>query len=771
MIKILCLSIYILPSDLFIGKYKLVCRVRGTEDWTESNEFYVIFNPYGKINRFDGYRDFKNQIYDDDVFNPNATLSDNQLSAFVESEDIITYQGSNGKLAPIENNNFSKHYSAAVFNYIINQVSGLQRGKNDNAGYIARKISHLARQVIYGAWADDGKCPSNNLNCKSKHSWEWQDSKEILAYYDYPVNKMAYTGQCYTFALFTTSLFRSLGIPARPIGNTNDGVDENGPGGIGTPRDNKVYKNCGNDKLWETFHEWTEVWLPYEYKKFLIGSWYGWCAIDGTRDRGPHDVLTADQIKDATGPAPIKRIVDNISVSDDEWYDEHYFNSHVNVPVFEEVEDKQGNTYWKQVKDRASHAMFAYNPDMAGGHEDRWGAYISNQLVPKTKSLEIKNDEYLFVNFSKENYPYGDTIIVEYKINNKTGLEIEYYYKMYVSDISNSSGGGISDGTLVWEEKGFITTDANDSILKVVKIPNIRYKHSGNYMVNMVVVDQNSDQTAFEQDYCTVKGLPITVNCQDHLLVGDTLDYEITILNPLNVDLSNVQLRISYPSEFSSNDLDQVIYPVINANDSVTHHLSFITSKSGKYGIYATVISDSVGISNQEITVEVNDTIKLRSSIDSVKQGLIGDDFSFELNIENSGVQNADSIVWQLLLPDLFSESDGKISDTITLEGNSVFNKSITLHPVNFGLDRIKFFTIFKNDTIYTEEYVNVASFKHNIYIESSDEYVMASSPQTVTLKLINDGSSEDEVRLLVISSSDSIITTLQRRDRIFLPI
>lgn len=139
------------------------------------------------------------------------------------------------------------------------EKSRLDHSGRANAVKVARAIGALANShddngLLVGNWSgsyESGTAP-----------WQWTGSANILEQYLRSSGHPVKFGQCWVFAGVTTTIARTLGIPARTITNfvsahdTDDSLtvdkffDANG----------EMISDVNSDSIWN-FHVWTDIWM------------------------------------------------------------------------------------------------------------------------------------------------------------------------------------------------------------------------------------------------------------------------------------------------------------------------------------------------------------------------------------------------------------------------------------------------------------------------------------------------------------------------------
>ena len=220
------------------------------------------------------------------------------------------------------------------------EKSRLDHSGRANAVKVARAIGALANShddngLLVGNWSgsyESGTAP-----------WQWTGSANILEQYLRSSGHPVKFGQCWVFAGVTTTIARTLGIPARTITNfvsahdTDDSLtvdkffDANG----------ETISDVNSDSIWN-FHVWTDIWMS---RPDLPPGYGGWQVIDAT----PQE--TSDGLY-RTGPASLE------SVRRGEIgfvYDSAFVFSEVNADVVHWQLDEKSNLGWKKIKTNKYH--------------------------------------------------------------------------------------------------------------------------------------------------------------------------------------------------------------------------------------------------------------------------------------------------------------------------------------------------------------------------------------------------------------------------------
>jgi len=715
-----------IPKDSWIGKYKLRCKKNTENIWKETSFFYIIFNPFEGSELPD-----RTQYYDDDVFSPNILLTQTASNAYVKSNDIC-YLTTNDGVNWSQNNISSKHYSEVVFNNVLKKYEG----KYD-AITVAKMVSVNTRKnvpdpeidpvgILYGRWEWPYLCivePGIPLFCGAHAPSNWPDIKEIFKYYQ--KNKGSYFGQCYTFASLATSQLRSLGIPSRPICNSGDGVDNNS--------DNKVRHGDGGDKRWN-FHEWTELWLPHKFE----GNYFGWCAIDPTKE-GSHR-----ESSNYCGPAPVERIINNNHLSNDQWYDEDYFYSHISLPYYEFI-----NNGWVKFLNNCSTGLKVFNPEFPNSLEDRTVNYLES-----TKEI-INTDDSVSVHFSKKNYLVGDTLKGEISINSPDKVNQTYYIKLNVHSVEGFTGGASNVEYLINLDTSLIV---NEIATIPFKIPYEKYQYFGDYQVDLVVVNITNDSKYLLSDICTVLGIGINLNYDNEILDQQLFNVGVELENQTEIIFEDLELRIITPDEFDLQSPDSIILiPSLNGNSTWVQQLNFLSNGNGKYPIIIEISSPNFGVITKKIEILIKGAPRLNFNFDKNNKGKIGEIFFTEFYITNDGYLQAENVDVTFNVPDLFANT-GQINwYNLNIAPFDTLFYNLSLNPTNFGYGTISAEIMHDQTVELIGKNIQISSFYSDLIINYDTLKVNNLVPSYVNLHIFNQGTFNDKVKFLQLVS-DTII-------------
>ncbi|XP_078680703.1 protein-glutamine gamma-glutamyltransferase K-like [Branchiostoma floridae x Branchiostoma belcheri] len=250
------------PPNAIVGKYSIVVEtiLDGHKYRTEKDPYshiYMLFNPWCK---------------DDSVY-----LNDEeQLQEYIMNESGIIYVGNKRQVMerPWNFGQFEMPVLDASLE-LLDKAKFPHRARWDPVR-IVRVVSKMVNSqdedgVLVGNWSgeyEDGIRPS-----------AWNGSVEILQQY-YDKKEPVCFGQCWVFSGVTTSVLRSLGIPARSVTNFASAHDTDGNLVVDIHYDEEFtpidYLNT--DSTWN-FHVWNEAWMT---RPDLPAGYGGWQAFDAT---------------------------------------------------------------------------------------------------------------------------------------------------------------------------------------------------------------------------------------------------------------------------------------------------------------------------------------------------------------------------------------------------------------------------------------------------------------------------------------------------------
>ncbi|KAJ3083795.1 hypothetical protein HK102_000906 [Quaeritorhiza haematococci] len=286
-----------IPANASVGTYELAIG-------SDKAVCIVLFNPWSK---------------DDTVY-----LADEaQLNEYILKDTGMIWVGS-------PKSNSGRPWNFAQFNtksllVSIELLEQLPYEDRDDPVKVSRFLSAIVNSsddggVLTGNWSgnyEGGESPT-----------AWTGSAEILAKF-FETKRPVKFGQCWVFSGVMTSVFRSLGIPARSVTNFSSAHDSTKPYNRAVDKYFDANGNLNNEKtedsIWN-FHVWNEVWmtrpdLAAESEKYKL-DFGGWQAVDATPQEESHGIYQM-------GPASLTAVKNGIDLP----YDTDFVIGEVNADV------------------------------------------------------------------------------------------------------------------------------------------------------------------------------------------------------------------------------------------------------------------------------------------------------------------------------------------------------------------------------------------------------------------------------------------------------
>jgi len=257
-----------IPANALVGLWRVNIETTTmtpgarVDNFQFKDDMYILFNPY---------------IRDDPVYLDSEDLR----REYVTNETGKVYVGTHNR--PKGRRWVYGQFSdvALPVAQLLLEQSGLNPTERGNPVKVVRAISAIINAnegfgLLEGRWEgnfEDGVCP-----------WAWTGSNRIFEHYLRNGSKPVKYGQCWVFAAVATSLFRALGIPARPVTNFISARDTNHTLSVDKYFDIFGEEMKGGpdgdnqDAIWN-FHSWTETWMS---RHDLPHGFGGWQATDPT---------------------------------------------------------------------------------------------------------------------------------------------------------------------------------------------------------------------------------------------------------------------------------------------------------------------------------------------------------------------------------------------------------------------------------------------------------------------------------------------------------
>ncbi|KAK3599211.1 hypothetical protein CHS0354_012819 [Potamilus streckersoni] len=424
--------------------------------------------------------------------------------------------------------------------------------------------------VLIGNWSgdySDGVSPSN-----------WVGSTKILRQYKQTGKPVKY-GQCWVFSGVTTTVCRALGIPCRSVTNFDSAHDADQSVTIDVHYKIENGMRVRNDKLnsdsvWN-FHVWNEAWMQ---RPDLKDGYDGWQVIDATPQETSSGVYTC-------GPCPLNAIKNgecNIG------YDSGFVFAEVNADRVHWVEEELGifkvfkvetgsignkistklpehelagmDTFERRRKEREDITHLYKYPE--GTSEERRAVLNANRTAVRPKEVY---DKYL-TEGSKD---------VDFEVKLEDGIlvgnEFHVLLKCTNKKDKDRTVQGVYIRLVAVKYTGELLTTIKDIRLKDVTLKggqghtyDVSVKPE-EYLDKLVeqaqmVIDAVADVKETDQIFCKtsifrLRRPDIVVKDITNAVVGEAVEVEISVTNPLPRPLTGCVLSIESPALKNVDDL------------------------------------------------------------------------------------------------------------------------------------------------------------------------------------------------------------------------
>uniref|UniRef100_A0A6G1S623 Hemocyte protein-glutamine gamma-glutamyltransferase n=1 Tax=Aceria tosichella TaxID=561515 RepID=A0A6G1S623_9ACAR len=251
-----------LPATLPIGLWRLQISTKLSEakvlqTFNIRDGFYIITNAWS----------VNDQVYmEDEGLRQEYVL--NEMGKIFEG----TYYNPRGRIW------FYGQFDKSVLPTVIYLLERTQLSISDRANVvkIARAVSAIVNSndeggLLVGDWSGkyhEGISP-----------WAWSESPAVFRKYVQSGYRPVKFGQCWVFAGLTTTVLRTLGIPARTISNFMSAHDTDASLTVDKFfSDGNEVTGVNGDSIWN-FHCWSDAWMT---RDDLPPGYGGWQAVDAT---------------------------------------------------------------------------------------------------------------------------------------------------------------------------------------------------------------------------------------------------------------------------------------------------------------------------------------------------------------------------------------------------------------------------------------------------------------------------------------------------------
>ncbi|CAL1532743.1 unnamed protein product [Lymnaea stagnalis] len=565
------------PPTCLVGKWTLKLDVVKKENtsvniyrYQHKDAIYILFNPWCK---------------DDDVYLDNERL----LGEYVLNEKGGIYSGSDRSIS-FKPWNFGQFESCvldcAMYLLDICELNWSVRG---NPVLVVRKLSALVNSsddngVLAGNWS------SNYAGGRSPLSWT--GSSAILEKYWKTKSPVKY-GQCWVFSGLSTTLCRTLGIPARCVTNFESAHDSDGSVSVDYFKVMNTWKaDC--DSVWN-FHVWNEAWLS---RPDLPAGYGGWQAFDAT----PQE--TSDGVY-CCGPASVRAIREGrIELP----YDGPFIFAEVNADKVYWSQDNVGklqcvdlncNAIGKHISTKAVDSN--EREDLSDHYKPKEGSQAERVVVRNAYSSGSKreisnlykatsNDIEFKVNQDQEHTFVGDNFVLSLTMKNngdkdrtvsgQVDVHSMYYTGVVADEVKRSPF-----NNLVIKPK--------QEVSQVITVTQEEYfkklKDFCMLDVSVWALVQETNQHFIKKGDYRLRKPHLQIQSPKEAKVGEEIKVEVSFINPLNTSLTNCFIIVdglAHSLKFRQSN--------VNPNSTFTNTVPISPTKEGKTEIILNFNSDEL---------------------------------------------------------------------------------------------------------------------------------------------------------------------------------
>ncbi|CAL1540114.1 unnamed protein product, partial [Lymnaea stagnalis] len=420
------------------------------------------------------------------------------------------------------------------------EAAGLNWAVRGNPIPVVRRISALVNSsddggVLTGNWSGDytgGRSPLS-----------WTGSAAILEEF-WKTKRPVKFGQCWVFSGLTTTICRTLGIPARSVTNFASAHDTDGSITIDVHFNSEGESEdaLNYDSIWN-FHVWNEAWMA---RPDLPAGYGGWQAIDAT----PQEASDAVYCCGPVSVAAIKQGEVNLP------FDGPFVFAEVNADRMYWAPNAEGklecvyldkNAIGKNISTKAPNSderedlTNNYKPE-EGTADERAAVLRANQVGSNRKDIYMHRVNDIDFNIDQdENATFvGGDFVLSLRMKNR-GTEkrdvsgrIEVKTMYYTGVAADPVKSEVFNGTVInpgEEISQKLVATQEDYVDKL--------KDGCMLDVTIWAVVKETDQHYTKKDDFRLRKPHLTVKAPSDAVVGQEIKAEVSFMNPLNRELTN----------------------------------------------------------------------------------------------------------------------------------------------------------------------------------------------------------------------------------------
>ncbi|XP_069113007.1 hemocyte protein-glutamine gamma-glutamyltransferase-like [Argopecten irradians] len=477
---------------------------------------------------------------------------------------------------------------------------------------IVRRLTDLVNHaddngILIGNWSGD-------YEGGTKPTF-WTGSLEILEKY-YETKSPVKFGQCWVFSGVLTTCCRALGIPARSVTNFASAHDTDVSLSIDYHFDEEgqPLEHMDSDSIWN-FHVWNDVWMA---RPDLTNKDYGgWQACDATPQETSNGLyccgpcpLWAIKNGDVTVPYDGRFIFAEVNADIVSWQREYgYFNKKLRVDrtgvgkciSTNRPQCRVDTSSWGGSKEVITNQY----KHTEGWETERAAVMMANMSGTRANMYNQPDEESKDVTVKvvdKEQANYGDNIIVEVELENKSKEDRTVSGTWMLRSFYST---GVS-AHQIHKQRLNVKLSPEQKVTEKMEISFRNYNpktiEGCFFKTNIVCKVMETNQTALGEDDFRLIKPDLALKVSEEVKVGSTFKVLVSFTNPLPMRLTSCSLEVEGPGLQRPRRITQ---DSVGPKDTFTTEVEMTAMKPGTRTIIASFDSKELVAIDGSCEIEV----------------------------------------------------------------------------------------------------------------------------------------------------------------------